>query len=130
MKTTTLTHAAFLSSRRMDSMGIVVDLLDAEGRSLAQESVRQTGDSELRNLLHMAQKLGKRYLVAAGRFNNKGISATLCDDEQTLIAAFQVVNARMDEIGSRVTAWLIKPDSCGAVLSTHAGQRAKNGNKS
>ena len=90
--------------REMDTLGIVVDLHDEGGRNLAQVTVRQTGDPELRNLIRMADALGKRYLIAAGRFNGKGIFAALCDDEQALIVAFQVVNARMDEIGSCTTA--------------------------
>jgi hypothetical protein len=108
-----------------DTLGIVVDLHDEGGRNLAQVTVRQTGDPELRNLISMADALGKRYLIAAGRFNGKGIFAALCDDEQTLIASFQVANARMDEIGSSTTAWLIKPNSYGALLTKDAEQCAK-----
>lgn len=130
MKTTTLTQAALLSSPEIDTFGIIVDLHKEEGRHLAWETAHQTGDAEFRNLLNLGQALGKRYLVAAGRFEGKGISAAFCDDDQTLIAAFQMVNKRINEMGSHVTAWLIKPDSCGAVVAMHAGQRVKTRNKS
>ncbi|MEP6605767.1 MAG: hypothetical protein ABJA60_06575, partial [Nitrosospira sp.] len=86
------------------------------------------GDSELRNLMSLARTLGKRYLIAAG-FNGKGISAIVCDDDQALITAFEMVNVRMDEIGSHGTAWLIKPDACGELLAEDAGQHAERGNK-
>jgi hypothetical protein len=108
-----------------NTLGIVVDMHNEEGRNLAQATMRQTGDPELRNLISMAQTLGKRYLVAAGKFDGKGLSATLCDDDQTLIASFQMVNARMDEIGSRTTAWMIKPDACGALLAKSTGSGVK-----
>jgi hypothetical protein len=51
-----------------NTLGIVVDMHNEEGRNLAQATMRQTGDPELRNLISMAQTLGKRYLVAAGKF--------------------------------------------------------------
>ncbi len=100
----------------VDTLGIVVDLNDEGGRGLAQATVSRTGDPELRNLISLADGLGKRYLVAAGRFNGKGITAVLCDDEPNLVAAFQMVNVRMDEIGSHTTAWMIEPAACAALL--------------
>lgn len=101
---------------QFDTFGIVADLVSEAGRRLAEETVRQTNDSELRNLIRMADALNKRYIVAAGSFNGKGISATLCEDEQTLIAAFQMVNIRMNEIGSCTTAWKVAPDACAVIL--------------
>lgn len=101
---------------QFDTFGIVADLASVAGRKLAEETVRQTNDSELRNLIRMTDALNKRYIVAAGSFNGKGISASLCNDEQTLIAAFQMVNIRMDEIGSCTTAWMFAPDACRVLL--------------
>ena len=58
---------------QFDSLGIAVDLTSEAGRKLAEEIVRQTGDEELRNLISIANALNKRYIVAAGCFNGKGI---------------------------------------------------------
>lgn len=98
------------------TLGIVVDIFDEGGRNLAEETVRQTEDPEFRKLLSMAHELRKRYIVAAGRFNGKGISGVVCNDSEHLVVAFDVINARMDEIGSCTTVWLIKPDACVALL--------------
>lgn len=105
-----------ISQPQYDTFGIVVDLSDESGRKLAEETVRRSNDSELRNLITIADGLNKRYIVAAGSFSGKGISASLCDDEQSLIAAFQMVNTRMDEIGSQTTMWMFAPDACAVML--------------
>lgn len=110
-------------------MGIVVDLHNEEGRTLAETTAKQTCDSEFRNFLLLAQGLGKRYLVAAGRFNSKGIFATFCDDDANLVLAFQMANSRMNEIGSRTTGWLIKPRECAAFLERSLQWYGQNGSK-
>jgi hypothetical protein len=112
-----------------DTLGIVVDLHDKEGLNLAQETACQMGDPQLSNLITLARALGKRYLITAGRFNGKGITAIVCDDDQSLITAFEMVNGRMDEIGSHGTAWMIKPDACGGLMARDAGQHVERGNK-
>jgi hypothetical protein len=101
---------------QFDTLGIVADLSDEVGREFAERSVRQTNNIELRNLITMADGLNKRYIVAAGRFNGKGNFASFCGDKQTLIAAFQMANARMDEVGSCTTTWFFAPDACRALL--------------
>lgn len=95
---------------------IVADLSDEVGRKLAEEIVRRTNDSELCNPITIADGLNKRYLVAAGSFSGKGISTSLCDNEQRLIAAFLMVNTRMDETGSQTTMWMFAPDACAVML--------------
>lgn len=116
-------------STKFKTMGVVVDLHNEEGRSLAETTARQTRDPEFRNFLLLAQGLGKRYLVAAGQFNGKGIFATFCDDDTNLVLAFQMANSRMDEIGSGTTGWLVKPDTCAALIQAAAGQPAKTRGK-
>ncbi len=118
-----------LGSCEMSTLGIVADLHDEEGRNLAEETMRQTGDSEFTNLINMAQTLGKRYVVAAGKFNGRGIFGIFCDSDKHLVAAFQMANARMDEIGSRTTGWMIKPDTCVAILEKASLQSAQKGGK-
>ena len=118
---------AFSNSSEISTFGIVVDLHDEGGRILAQETVLQTGDSELRNLVSMAQALGKKYLVAAGRFDGIGIFGVVCDDNEGLIAAFQMANARLKETGSYTTAWMIKPDACAALLEKASQQNDQKG---
>lgn len=108
------------SSSQFDTLGILADLKHPEGLELAQASVRETGDKELRNLVIMAQALGARYVVAAGRFNGKGIFGAMCANEQDVVVSYQMANDRMDEIGSRTTAWLAKPDSLAALLAVVA----------
>ena len=122
-------QTAFLGSSEMDTLGIVVDLHNEEGRNLAQETIRRIGDLELRNLVSMAQTLGKRYLVAAGRFNGTGIIGAVCDDNESLIVAFKTANARMDKIGSHTTAWMIKPDECADLLTKVPLQSTQKGGK-
>ena len=126
---TLLNQTVSLGSCEMGTLGIVVDLHDKEGRNLAQETMRQTGDSEFKNLISMAHSLGKRYVVAAGKFNGRGIFGTFCDDDKYLIAAFQMANARMDEIGSRTTGRMIKPDTCTDLLGKASLQSARKGGK-
>jgi len=116
-----------LGSCEMSTLGIVVDLHDEEGRNLAQETIRQTKDSEFTNLISMAQALGNRYVVAAGKFNGKGIFGTFCNDDKYLVAAFQMANERMDEIGSHTTAWTIKPDTCAILLEKISLQSVQKG---
>ena len=124
MKTTPPNQTEFFRSHDADTLGIIADLTNVEGRNLAEETVSQTGDLEFRGLIEVAQELGKKYIVAAGKFNSKGISAMLCDDDQMLTFAFKTVNERMREIGSHTTAWIIKPDAC-AVLLEKAIARTK-----
>jgi len=120
---------AFSNSSEISTFGIVVDLHDEGGRILAQETVLQTGDSELRNLVSMAQALGKKYLVAAGRFDGIGIFGAVCDDDENLIVIFQAANARLKETGSYTTAWMIKPDACAALLEKASQQNDQKGGK-
>ncbi|NBQ68736.1 MAG: hypothetical protein EBU46_07860 [Nitrosomonadaceae bacterium] len=115
----------FLIPSEADTLGIVVDLSNMEGRNLAEETLRQTNDPELNKLITMADELGKKYIIAAGQFNGKGISSVICDDDSMLIAAFRTVNERMREIGSQTTVWLIKPDACVTLLEKAIAQRAK-----
>ena len=110
------------SISQFDTLGIVVDLRNPEGLALAQVITQQTGDPELRNLIVMARTLGTAYVVAAGRFNGKGIFGTVCDNEQHVVVAIQTANARMKEIGSRTTAWMAKPDACAVLLERASGQ--------
>ena len=126
---TPLNQTVSLDSCEMSTLGIVVDLHDEEGRNLAQETIRQTKDSEFTNLISMAQVLGNRYVVAAGKFNGKGIFGTFCNDDKYLVAAFQMANARMDEIGSRTTGWMIKPDACADLLGKASLQSTQKGGK-
>lgn len=100
-----------------DTLGIVVDLHDKEGRRLFDEVARLTGDQELRNLLVVASALGMRYLVAAGRFNGKGVFSAMCAEESVAILSWGSANERMNEIGSRTTAWMAKPDSLAKLLT-------------
>ena len=120
---------AFSNSSEISTFGIVVDLHDEGGRILAQETVLQTGDSELRNLVSMAQALRKKYLVAAGRFDGIGIFGAVCDDDENLIVIFQAANARLKETGSYTTAWMIKPDACAALLEKASQQNDQKGGK-
>lgn len=122
-------QTVFPNSCEMDTLGIVVDLNDEEGRNLAQETVRNTGDLELRNLVSMAQTLGNRYLVVAGRFNGTGIIGAVCDDNEHLIVAFQEINKRLKELGSYTTAWMIKADACAALLEKASLQSTQKGGK-
>ena len=116
-----------LRSYEMDTLGIVADLHDEGGRDLAQETIRQTGDLELRNLVSMAQALEKRYLIAAGRFNDTGIIGAVCDDNEGLIAAYQMANARLKKTGSLTTAWMIKPEEYAALLEKVSLQSSHKG---
>lgn len=109
------------------TMGVVVDISHIDGLSLAQETAKQTKDKEFSNLLAMAQIMKKRYLIAAGRFNGKGIYGTLCDDEEHLKLSFTIANERMNEDGSVSTTWLIKPHSCAEVLGVKSVIRNKEG---
>ena len=121
---------AFSNSSEISTFGIVVDLHDEGGRILALETVLQTGDSELRNLVSMAQALRKKYLVAAGRFDGiGGIFGAVCDDDENLIVIFQAANARLKETGSYTTAWMIKPDACAALLEKASQQNDQKGGK-
>jgi hypothetical protein len=120
---------ALNTSSQFDTLGIVADLTHSEGLNLAQTTVRETGDSELRNLLTMAQALGMRYVIAAGRFNGKGIFGAMCSNEQDVAASFQMANDRMDEIGSRTTAWLAKPDALAALLEKASGKQVERWEK-
>jgi hypothetical protein len=110
-----------------DTLGILADLEHPEGLELAQATVRETGDKDLRNLVIMAQALGTRYVVAAGRFNGKGIFGAMCANELDVAASYQMANDRMDEIGSRTTAWLAKPDSLAAALKQRQGSKPRAG---
>ena len=101
---------------QFNTMGVVCDLHDREGRKFAQETLRQTGDTEFRNVLSMAKALEKRYVVAAGKFNGTGMFATLCDDSENLIVSFAMANAWINEFGPSTTGWLIKPDACATLL--------------
>ena len=105
-----------------DTLGIVVDLHDKDGRRLFDDVVRLTGDEELRNLLVIASTMGMRYVVAAGRFNGKGIFSAMCADESVTILSWGSANERMNEIGSRTTAWMAKPDSLAKLLTAVAQQ--------
>jgi len=116
-----------LNSCEIGTLGIVVDLHDAEGRNLAQETIRRTGDLEFKNLVSMAHGLEKKYIIAAGKFNGRGIFGIFCDDDDHLIAAFEMVNARMEEIGSRTTGWVIKPDACADLLGKASLQSTQKG---
>lgn len=116
MYTTSPNKPEFSNSLDMDTFGIVADLSDEVGRELAERTIQQTNSSELRNLITMADGFSKRYIVAAGRFNDKGIVGSLCDDEETVIATFQMVNSRMAEVGSNITMWICVPDACKALL--------------
>ncbi len=107
-----------------DTYGIVADLSSIEGRDLVEETVCLTGDTQLQNLIEIAQAVDKKYLIVAGRFDGKGISSVICDDDSTLITAFRTINERMREIGSCTTAWLIKPDACVTLLEKAIAQRA------
>lgn len=98
------------------TFGIVADLSDEVGRELAERTVQQTNSSELRNIITMVDGFSKRYIVAAGRFNGKEIIGSLCNDEETVSATFQMVNSRMDEVGSNTTKWICVPDACSAML--------------
>ena len=118
---------AFSNSSEISTFGIVVDLHDEGGRILALETVLQTGNSELRNLVSMAQALGKKYLVAAGRFDGIGIFGAVCDDDENLIVTFQAANVRLKEIGSPTTGWMIKPDACAALLEKASQQNDQKG---
>jgi len=118
---------AFSNSSEISTFGIVVDLHDEGGRILALETVLQTGNSELRNLVSMAQALGKKYLVAAGRFDGTGIFGVVCDDDENLIVIFQAANARLKETGSYTTAWMSKPDACAALLEKASQQNDQKG---
>lgn len=97
-------------------MGVVADLSTADGLRFAKETAKITNDKEFSNLLNMALIMKKRYLVAAGRFNGKGISSIICDDEEQLKLAFHIINERMNEVGSVTTSWHIKPNSCAEML--------------
>ncbi|SFM59127.1 hypothetical protein [Nitrosomonas communis] len=119
----------FSHSHDADTLGIVADLRSVKGRMLVQEILKQTNDPEFRNLISMADTLNKRYIIAAGSFNGRGILSVLCDDEQTLIAACQNINIRMDEIGSSTTAWLISPNNCAILLKEALAQSTKKGKK-
>jgi hypothetical protein len=119
----------FSHSHDADTLGIVADLRSVEGRMLVQEILKQTNDPEFRNLISMAETLNKRYIIAAGSFNGKGISSFLCDDEPTLVIAFQDINIRMDEIESNTTAWLISPNNCAILLKEALAQSTKKGKK-
>lgn len=111
------------------TMGIVADLRSEEGRTLAETTARQTGDSEFSNYLLLAQGLGQRYLVAAGQFNGKGLFATFCDDDANLVLAFQVANSRMREIGSGSTDWLVRPEACAALVQGALRRTDKTGGR-
>ena len=126
MKTSS-NQTVFSNSCEMDTLGIVVDLHDEGGRNLAYETVRSTGDIELRNLVSMVQTFGNRYLVVAGRFDGTGIIGAVCDDNENLISAFRMTNARMNEIGSRTTGWMIKPDACANLLGKVSLQSSQKG---
>lgn len=112
----------FFIPSETDTLGIIADLTNKEGRKLVDETLRQTNDPELRKLIDMVDALNIRYIVAAGSFNGQGISSVLCDDESKLIIAFHTVNSRMNEIGSRKTAWLIKPNTCKTLLEKSLAQ--------
>ena len=114
---------------KFNTFGIVVDLHNEEGRTLADTTAKQTGDPELRNYLLLAQGLGQRYLVAAGKFNGKGIFATFCDDDANLVLAFQMANSRMGEIGSESTDWLVRPKACAALIQAALRRTDKTGGK-
>jgi len=124
---TILNQTTPIGSCEMDSLGIVVNLHDEEGCNLAQETIRQTKDLEFTNLISMAHGLGKKYVVAAGKFNGRGIFGTVCDDDKYLIAAFQIANARLKKTGSLTTAWTIKPDECAALLEKVSLQSTQKG---
>lgn len=100
-----------------DTLGIVADIQHPEGLALAQATVRETGDPELRNLLTMAQAIGMRYVIAAGRFNGKGIFGAMCANKQDIAASIQMANERMNDVGSRATAWMAKPDSLALLIN-------------
>jgi hypothetical protein len=75
-------------------------------------------------LLDIANAIGMRYVVAAGRFNGTGIVGTLCDDTENLNVTIAMVNTRMDEIGSRTTRWVVMPGVCADMLKKKAQQPA------
>nr|SPS06673.1 protein of unknown function [Candidatus Nitrotoga fabula] len=101
---------------QFDTLGIVADLRDKEGRNLAQAFLRETKDPEFSALLDIANAKGMRYVVAAGRFNGTGIVGSLCDDTETLNAAIAMANTRMNEIGSRTIGWVVMPGVCADML--------------
>lgn len=115
---------AHKSSSQFDTLGIVADLKSPEGLELAQATVRETGDRKLRNLLAVAQALGMRYVVAAGRFNGKGIFGAMGAGENDVVVQFQMANVHMEEIGSRTTAWMAKPHALAALLEKASGKQA------
>lgn len=100
-----------ITPKQFSTIGIVVDLHTVKGQKLAEVTARQTGDPEFANLLRMAQANKSRYLIAAGRFNGKGIFGVLCGDAQYLLDSYQLANARMNEVGSCTTAWMIEADA-------------------
>ncbi|MBN8474508.1 hypothetical protein [Sulfuritalea sp.] len=110
-----------------DTLGLVADLHDKEGLRLVEEAVRLTGDQELRGVLELAVGLGMRYLVAAGRFDGKGIFSALCAEDSVAILSWGAANERMNEGGSRKTEWLVMPAPLMALLNKAAAQQATKG---
>jgi hypothetical protein len=100
-----------------DTMGVIADLHTAEGRTLVDGVIKETGDKYFEQIVELAHGLGKRYVVAAGRFNNKGLVCCTSNEVESLRATFQMANSRMNEAGSRTTQWLIMPVSLGTMIN-------------
>lgn len=117
------------SKKSFDTLGIVADLNVPENLHLLKQFATKTGDKQLCNFIAIAEVLRNRFVIAAGRFDGKGLFAALCDDENQLATAFRVANARMNEIGSRTTAWTFLPESCRNLVANSANHRIHNKGK-
>lgn len=111
------------SKQSFDTVGVVADLNVPENLHLLKQFATKTGDKQLCSFIAMAEVLRNRFVIAAGRFDGKGLFATLCDAENQLATAFRVANARMNEIGSRTTAWTFFSESCRNLVENSANQR-------
>jgi hypothetical protein len=91
-----------------DTQGLLIDMdhLAAEGVARLREAL--VSASAL-NAITVAEKLPMRFAILAGQLHvpEAGITSALAADEDNAIIAMLFANGRMQEIGSKLTAWIL-----------------------